>query len=76
MEQSPASLAVAAQEAHLSPEVQGLLGSVTSTWGQDVPDLSLQPPGDSGSPTMHHAIITDQPGKEVQGAETPPADSR
>ena len=24
----------------------------------------------------HHAIITDQPGKEVQGAETPPADSR
>lgn len=44
VEQGPSSLAVAAQEDHLSPEVWDLLGSVTATWGHDVPNLGLQPP--------------------------------
>ena len=57
VEQRPASLTVAAQEAHLNPEVQGLLGSVTSTWGQDVPDLSPQPLRGLGKP--HHAACHD-----------------
>ena len=44
VEQGPSSLAVAAQEDHQSPEVRDLLGSVTATWGHDVPNLGLQPP--------------------------------
>lgn len=43
-EQGPSSSAAAAQEDHLSPEVQDLLGSVTATWCHDMPNLSLQPP--------------------------------
>lgn len=44
VEQGPSFSAAAAQEDHLSPEVQDLLGSVIATWGYDVPNLGLQPP--------------------------------
>lgn len=76
VEQGPTSLAAAAQENHLSPEVQGLLGSVTSMWGHNVPNLSLQPPWGLRQP--HHAPCHhDRPAwREAQGAETLPSDSR